>query len=930
MVNPAVGAPAGVRTAFALTEAHVQRAKNHITCVAVSHSAEWLYVGLSDGQLEEHRLEITPSSVRTSLSARKTVSKKPLEEIHHLVGARQLAVLSDGAVSLLDCDNLEKTALSGVKGVTAVTAEPSDVYPSRLAVATKVVVTTRKHARVLLYKVRSGSSQSFSGGGGGSTTAMLVKQLELMGEGHSLRRLAWCGGAMVAATHFRYVAFSLRDGALTPLFDLPAVPGGVPRPPTFAAFPASGTAMLLMERVGMVVDESGAPTGGTLLLTGEPLAFAQCGIYVLALTAEGVTVYDQTSSAAVQSLPCKLQEPGLAPWACAASSAGGACVVVATHRRVLVLRPIGLEDQARELLRLGQFEAADALAGCCGPGGGPAPWRDVLLAEAALLQLAELRFEEALASLRRVPLSVLPPAALFPLFPEAARTWLPGVGAVLWGVAPPLGELGGLVRAALGHGASEADVEEAVRAGKACVATYLAEIRERSGAKPADGIDTLLARLYVDTEAVGRLEALVAGANLVAVGEVEAVLEGAGRSHALALLLAEHQRQSAAAAIWRELADGARGEAPADTGAIAEAAAAGSRQPQLDVAVRCVKELLLGRYGRRRGSMRAEVPSRLALQHLPWLLDSGEGAGAGRAGLEVARAQALPVREVLAMLRARPDRLRWRYLLHVVQERGEQDAALHTELALVLSDAVLAAAAAGPPSFAAVAARPEGPPDEMVDDLGRMRGALQAFLEASARYDVPAVLHRLQGTSLWAEQVVLHGKTGNHGAALRLLAINIHDTRAALQYCEKAAAPGCHLLLLRILLAPGEGQPPRLQDACLVLNSPGGSELDPLEVLDAMSPAIPLAQAMPTLARMLRERIHRARDRRLVSCLQRSVNLEAKGELAEAKQRRVVVGEDRACPSCHARIGARMFALLPDGRVQCYRCFQRQQPQGAA
>jgi hypothetical protein len=107
------------------------------------------------------------------------------------------------------------------------------------------------------------------------------------------------------------------------------------------------------------------------------------------------------------------------------------------------------------------------------------------------------------------------------------------------------------------------------------------------------------------------------------------------------------------------------------------------------------------------------------------------------------------------------------------------------------------------------------------------------------------------------------------------------------RYCDNASSPGCHLTLLRILLSPGEGAAPRLGDACLVLNSAGGSELDPLEVLDAMSPATALTAAMPTLSRILRERIHRARDRRLVSCLERSVNLDAKAELAEAKQRQV-------------------------------------------
>jgi hypothetical protein len=113
-----------------------------------------------------------------------------------------------------------------------------------------------------------------------------------------------------------------------------------------------------------------------------------------------------------------------------------------------------------------------------------------------------------------------------------------------------------------------------------------------------------------------------------------------------------------------------------------------------------------------------------------------------------------------------------------------QDPALHTELALVFTDAVLAAAAAPRASFAEVVRREdedEGRVDEMADEPEAMRARLRAFLAASSRYDVPAVLAAMRGTSMWAEQVILHGKTGNHSAALRLLAVNINDTAAALE-----------------------------------------------------------------------------------------------------------------------------------------------------
>lgn len=53
---------------------------------------------------------------------------------------------------------------------------------------------------------------------------------------------------------------------------------------------------------------------------------------------------------------------------------------------------------------------------------------------------------------------------------------------------------------------------------------------------------------------------------------------------------------------------------------------------------------------------------------------------------------------------------------------------------------------------------------------------------------------------------------------------------ATTRYCEDPGREGCHLQLLRILLSPGDGREPLLQEACMLLNCKGGSELDPMEV----------------------------------------------------------------------------------------------------
>lgn len=66
-----------MRNAFEIWPAHVHKAKNsQISSVAVNQAADRLYLGLTDGQLEEHRIVSGSAGLRASLGARKNVSRK--------------------------------------------------------------------------------------------------------------------------------------------------------------------------------------------------------------------------------------------------------------------------------------------------------------------------------------------------------------------------------------------------------------------------------------------------------------------------------------------------------------------------------------------------------------------------------------------------------------------------------------------------------------------------------------------------------------------------------------------------------------------------------------------------------------------------------------------------------------------------------------
>ena len=67
----------GSRTAFQLWPALEHKGKQSvISAIAVDGSAQHIYVGTSDGQLEEHRIHSSYQSVRVSLGARKHIGKK--------------------------------------------------------------------------------------------------------------------------------------------------------------------------------------------------------------------------------------------------------------------------------------------------------------------------------------------------------------------------------------------------------------------------------------------------------------------------------------------------------------------------------------------------------------------------------------------------------------------------------------------------------------------------------------------------------------------------------------------------------------------------------------------------------------------------------------------------------------------------------------
>lgn len=885
-----------MRTAFDLWPALDHRSKSSkISSVAVSEDARILYLGLSDGQIEEHSIVCSQHGVRTSLRARKHIGKKPVQDICHLHSAHRLALVCDGQLLLLDQESLEGHSIPNIKAVSAMAVSPWAQYPPRIAVAMRA---NKRNARVMVYEVLVGADAGSPFG----SSALCVSQANIV-ESLTIKSMAWLGQKVVLCTSLRYMLLQPTQGTSTQLF---ALAEEAPSPTLVQSIPSANLAVLLMDEVGVVINDSGQPAQSALTFPSTPIALAASGLYILAACTDGVHVYDRTSASWVQSLP---YPPGVTPSPgqsiITAYNNKGSCVLFSGLQKVMLFQPIALDEQAKDLLRAGQYEQALNLANVCAADG--APWAETAFAQTALMLLHELRFEDAMRILPQCSLSLFQPMELFPLFPSITAPWadqLPRKG--YWGMHRPLQPLDALLAGEAQPQTRTLLEQEAMQS----IAEYLLEVREREGVDAADGIDTLLVYLLAELDDDSRLASFAEGPQKVTPDVVAGLLQRKGQSDTLAQLYAAAGQPAAGLALWKEIADENQG-------------AEGERLKRQQSAVQRATKVLLNRHA---------APTAVVLTYLPWLISASP-----KHALSVLKTREVDDETGLKLVRGdggSPDLL-WRYLDYLVCQQGSSQAALHTELALTLADVALHLLPPPQTSGGDVEASPASNQGHQAavnqtgsPALAEVQGRLRSFLKQSSRYDARLVLARIRGTPLWQEQVILHSKVGDDTAALRILAIELEDMVEAERYCAEQGLKGgqaTHALLLHMLLHPGQGRPPMFAQACHLLAAQG-ADLDPLQVLGALSEEMPLSAGVDILSHLLCERLHRRRQGSIVRSLHKACTLSASVDRAELFSRRAVTSEERACAMCHTRIGSKIFAVYPDGTLVCYRCYKKSEP----
>eukprot|EP00898_Chlorokybus_atmophyticus_P007635 jgi/Chlat1/7873/Chrsp66S07305 len=904
------------RTAFRLVEVNGEPAlppQISICSAALVAGGASLFIGTTDGQLLQlllqERQEASTTSVQARSIGRRHIGRRPVDSLSIVSGPGVVAALCDGALLLFSSDRLEGDGLPipDVKSATVVLSIPGQDFPGGL------VVAGRK--RLLQLEVR---------GPGGAGAGKPARICELQDE---VLSMAWCGDALAIATQHGYSLLNLRTRASIKLFDLPST-GSLP---LVKSLPSLQAALLLSENVGLFVEPTGQPQATTVVFVMHPSSIAHSAPYLVALHNGYLDVYDYANKgrtpadALVQTFELSHTEThGLL-----IDDVDGQRVLAITSSTLWCLLPVLAEEQVRELLKKKRCEEAVAIAEALFASqqstliGGDL-LEDLTRAEAGFIRWHDLDFSQAIEHFLQCPL--VEPGELFAFFPEFTSRWRTRVPTKRYlGMHPAPRRLAEVVQSGLrslrtgvapwpadlppetdwrSTTDSQEHIDYHITRAKRSTIKYLNAVRTLPSvpSQQLAGVDTLLLILLAETGSSSELEKFASSANSCMLKESEEVLRSKGQVAALARLLEQKGDLRGALGIWQELSTTHEALAPSSN-----VSNVMKQNTSSGLGVQEFKRLLS-----------AVADTAFVLEQIRWLIPTDLDTVMDIV-TSTRRSSALSSNDVLAFFKSHSKELAAFYLEYIVTEQGIADTQLHTELAMALLSATLAALPKDRPQHASKT-RDQHPTDDVL--MPPIRQRLLHFLRTSAHYSVEDVLAKVKRTQLYHEQVVLYGRTRQHQEALRVLALSLGDFEGAERYCEEHQDEDTHMLLLHIYLMPGQGRE-ALHSQAMRLLQLHGRTLDPVQVLDSLPADIPLGLIVETLARMLRERVHRQYQGQIVRQLARATSLTAMAEHAQERLRSTVITDERSCLNCHTRISTKPFAIYPNDHLVCYKCLRK-------
>ncbi|XP_010930300.1 vacuolar sorting protein 3 isoform X1 [Elaeis guineensis] len=901
-----------------------------------------------------------------------SVSNRLIESIHVLSEIGKVLVLSDGFLFLLDLFLAQPVRKLGfIKDVTAVSKripcpESSSSDPlgdgvpkgeilrtgqkffqklgggirangigSRISEphrggANSCIIAVAAGKRLVLIEFflpGSGDVDSDSGG-------VSVLQKEILGI-DGVRTMAWLGDSIIVGTSDGYILFSTSAGKSTPIFMLPDSSG----PPRLKSLWRSKEVLLLVDNVGVVVDRLGQPVGGSLIFQYIPESIAEMSSYVIVARDGRVDLYRKKTGANVQSL--SFAKDGVGSCIVAIDDRGsGEVVVVATPYKALCFCKVSPEEQIKNLLRKKNYkEAICLMEEFESEGEMTKEMLSFVHAQVGFLLLFDLHFEDAVNHF--LLSETMQPSEIFPFIMQDPNRWSQLVPRNrYWGLHPPPMPLeqvidDGLVAIQRSMFLRKAGVDtvadedfllnppsraELLESAIKNIIRYLCISRDKDLILPVkEGVDTLLMYLYRALNLVGDMEKLASSQNSCVVEELESLLDDSGHLRTLAFLYASKGMCSKALTIWRILARNYSTGLWKDPAASAEC-------DSLDISTDSIS-------GQKSAASEAakllqeSSDQDLVLEHLGWIADIDQEFAVMVLTSEK-RVNQLSPEKVLAAVDPKKVEIQQRYLQWLIEDQDSDDTQFHTLYAVSLARSALEIVELDYSSEVNDARNHQEV--ILVSDVENanhcrypVRERLQLFLQASDLYDPEEVLDVIEGSELWLEKAILYRKMGQETMVLQILALKLEDCEAAEQYCAEIGRNDAYMQLLDMYLDPLDGKEPMFKAAVRLLHNHGES-LDPLQVLEKLSPEMPLQLAADIILRMLRARVHHHRQGQIVHNLSRAIRLDAQLARLEERSRHVQINDESICDSCHARLGTKLFAMYPDDSVVCYKCYRRQ------
>ncbi|XP_038723122.1 vacuolar sorting protein 3 [Tripterygium wilfordii] len=745
---------------------------------------------------------------------------------------------------------------------------------------------------------------------------VILKEIQCI---DGVKSMVWLNDSVIVGTSNGYSLFSCVTGQSGVIFSLPDVSSHT----LLKLLWKERKVLLLVDNVGVVVDSHGQPIGGSLVFYMTPNSIGELSLYAIVVGDGKMELYHKKSGNTIQTIT--FGGEGVGPCIVAdEEDGGGKLVVVATATKVICYRKVPSEEQIKDLLRKKDFKEAISLVQeleC--EGEMSKEMLSFVHAQVGYLLLFDLHFEEAVDHFLQS--ETMQPSEVFPFIMRDPSRWSLLVPRNrYWGLHPPPAPLedvvdDGLMAIQRAIFLKKAGVETAVddefllnppnRAELLELAIkniirYLKVSRETElTSSVREGVDTLLMYLYRALNLVDDMEKLASSGNSCVVEELETLLDDSGHLRTLAFLYSCKGRSSKALSIWRILARNYSSGLWKDP-ALGTGLQDGNTNvlSGRDVAAAEASKIL-----------EESSDQDLVLQHLGWIADINPVLAVKILTSEKRLIQLSPD-EVVAAIDSKKVEILQRYLQWLIEDQDSNDTQLHTLYALSLAKSAVE-------SFEA---------DTISQDAGGnsifqcpVRERLQIFLQSSDLYDPEEVLDLIEGSELWLEKAILYRKSGQETLVLQILALKLEDSEAAEQYCAEIGRPDAYMQLLDMYLDPQNGKEPMFKAAVRLLHNHGES-LDPLQVLETLSPDMPLQLASDTILRMFRARIHHHRQGQIVHNLSHAIDVDTRLARMEERSRHVQINDESLCDSCHARLGTKLFAMYPDDTVVCYKCFRRQ------